>query len=321
MTWSDDEGGTWSDPASPFVPPNVEGRPGLFRAGYITSLGGKKVVVAVAWVDYSNPSLPFFNETTEGLLDTRIFFSFSEDGGGTWSSPELMDTAPFPPPTPLTGPVLLLPDGRWACQFELNKRYDDLSPWRHSSVLMYSDDGGKTWPEHARVSDDPDLRYFYWDQRPAVLADGRILDVFWTFDRKKAVYLNIHARESLDQGRTWSAMWDTGAPGQAAPPLSLPDGRVVMVYVDRTAAPVIKLRVSEDHGKTWPEETEFVIYESVISSQTRHKESMQDAWAEMFKFSVGLPATAATGDGDILVVYYAGQETEHTGIEWARLRA
>ena len=47
---------------------------------------------------------------------------------------------------------------------------------------------------------------------------------------------------------------------------------------------------------------------------------MADAWTEMGKFSVGLPATAALPDGDVLVVYYAGRETDRTDIEWARLR-
>jgi hypothetical protein len=48
---------------------------------------------------------------------------------------------------------------------------------------------------------------------------------------------------------------------------------------------------------------------------------MQDAWAEMSKFSIGLPATCALKNGDILVVYYAGPEVDCTDIKWARIRA
>jgi len=47
---------------------------------------------------------------------------------------------------------------------------------------------------------------------------------------------------------------------------------------------------------------------------------MQDAWAEMAKFSIGLPSTAFLQNGDILVVYYAGPETDQTDIHWARVR-
>ncbi|MBI4025498.1 MAG: hypothetical protein HY360_10995 [Verrucomicrobia bacterium] len=161
--------------------------------------------------------------------------------------------------------------------------------------------------------------FFYWDQRPGVLANGRILDAFWTFDRKTAVYLNIHARESRDNGRTWSEMWDAGIPGQPAPPVSLPDGRIALVYMDRTKAPALKLRLSSDGGRSWPKETEMVLYEAKLPTQTWDKKSMQDAWSEMGKFSVGLPATATTRNGDVLIVYYAGTHTNQTGIEWVRV--
>ena len=47
---------------------------------------------------------------------------------------------------------------------------------------------------------------------------------------------------------------------------------------------------------------------------------MQDAWAEMYQFSVGLPAAAPLGDGNALIVYYAGPETDRTSIRWAVVR-
>ena len=164
-----------------------------------------------------------------------------------------------------------------------------------------------------------DTRIFYWDQRPGILADGWILDLFWTYDNQAAVYLNILARESLDHGRTWSELWDTGVPGQPALPISLPDGRIAMVYVDRTGAPVIKMRISSDLGRTWLDSTEIVLYQTSPMSQTWEKKSMQDAWAEMAKFSVGLPATALLKNGDVLVVYYAGPDTDQTDIKWVRI--
>lgn len=318
---SDDKGGTWSTPFVPFAPPNVEGKPGLFRTACLTSLGGDEVLAALCWVDHSDSDADFFNEETQGLLDTRIFFSRSHDGGQTWSTPELMETAPFKVPTPLTGPVLLLPTGEWICQFETNKPYNDLSEWRHSSVVMFSRDQGKTWPEYSLASLVGDDRIFYWDQRPGLLPDGRILNLFWTYDNASATYLNIHASQSEDEGRTWSELLDTNIPGQPAPPVGLGDGRIAMVYVDREAAPTIKLRVSADNGLSWPEETEEVLYELQRNTQTEQKGSMQDAWSEMGKFSLGLPIAAALHNGDVLVTFYAGPHTDQTNIHWMRLRA
>ena len=328
LSWSDNQGKSWSEPIAPFTPLSVNGKLGTFRGVGLTSLGGNRVLktrentrvlAALCWVDHSDPSLPFFNEETEGLLDSRIFLARSDDGGVTWSKPEIVDTTPFNIPTPITEPVLLLPDERWACQFELNKTYYDTAVWRHSSVMLFSSDHGTTWPEHTIISHDPENRIFYWDQRPALLVDGTLLDLFWTYDNHQATYLNIHARQSKDSGRTWSEIWNTGVPGQPAPPVSLKDGRIAMVYVDRTSAPVIKVRVSQDLGQTWPVETENLIYQKETVSQTQRKKRMQDAWQEMGKFSVGLPNTASLPDGGFLVVYYAGPETDCTDIQWTRL--
>jgi hypothetical protein len=320
LTWSDDQGQTWSPLLEPFIPPVIDGKPGILRAVYPTALGGNRVLAIVMWTDHSDPSLPLFNEQTEGILDCKLFLSISEDGGETWGELWQIDSSPLNVPLAVTGPVLVLDNGDWACQFELNKHYYDTSVWRHSSVLMFSKDQGKTWPEYTIASNDPENRVFYWDQRPGVLADGTILDTFWSYDNVAAKYLNIHARESRDNGRTFSEMWDTGLPDQPAPPVSLPDGRIALVYVDRTATPVIKVRTSSDGGRTWPASTELILQEANSASQTWDKGKMQDAWAEMGKFSLGLPATALMPNADVLVVYYSGPQTDHTSVLWVRLR-
>ena len=202
----------------------------------------------------------------------------------------------------------LLVPVRWAPKGSVEWR-----PYIYNTAI-YSDDRGKTWQTAA-----PFPVNGTGEAALAELSDGRILDVFWTFDRVSAKYLNIHARESLDNGRTWSDMWDTGVPGQPAPPVSLPNGRIAMVYVDRTAEPKIKVRVSSDRGRSWPDETEGVIHDSELDSQTWNKGSMQDAWAEMGKFSLGLPVTAGLEDGGLLVAYYSGPHQDATNVEWARL--
>lgn len=320
ISFSDDEGKTWSEPFAPFSAKPVYGKPGVFRGVQLTSLGAKSVLAYLYWVESSDMSLPFFNEKTEGLLDSKLFLSRSDDGGITWLEPEWIDTIPITVPTPFTGPILVLPNGDWALQIELNKHYYDTTAWRHASVLMFSKDKGRTWKEYSVTSNDPENKIFYWDQRPGILSDGTILDVFWTYDNKNAKYLNVHARESKDNARTWSALWDTGLPGQPAAPVSLSDGRIALVYVDREGAPVIKCRTSKDNGRTWQKDTEIIVYEKELKTQTEKKGRMQDAWSEMGKFSIGLPATTLLGNGDILVAYYAGDEMNVTDIHWTRLR-
>jgi hypothetical protein len=314
VCWSDDEGKSWSPPIEPFLPAVHAGKPGLFRGGYCTELPDNRLAIVLCWVDHSNPELPFYNEETEGLLDTKIFLSFSADEGETWETPVRVDTAPFTVPTPITGPILVHED-EWILQLELNKHYYETEKWLHSSVLMFSRDQGASWPDYHVVSHDPEV--FYWDQRPGIMRDGSILDLFWTFDNKAAVYRNIHSRRSPDGGHSWEELIDTGVPGQPAQPVDLVWGEnlCVMVYIDRTAAPTVKLCFSRDKGATWTHEQ--VLYEHRTSaSQQYKKDSMNEAWEEMGKFSVGLPCTAKTRSGDLLVSFYAGDTTNHTGIHW-----
>lgn len=186
-------------------------------------------------------------------------------------------------------------------------------------MLLLSHDRGLTWPEHIVTSDDPTRRIFYWDQRAAVVGDGELLDLFWTFDRAAGEYLNIHARRSTNCGLDWSPMWDTGVPGQPAQPVRLADGRLAMVYVDRTDSPVIKLRTSDDQGRQLPPDTELTLFAQHDERGFSHPGDMQTAWDEMYDFALGLPATALLPDGDLLVVFYAGQSGDKTSIHWVRL--
>ena len=106
VTWSDDGGRSWHEPIEPFDPIAVDGKPGLMRFAALTALDHRRVMAAICWVDHSQPALPYFNEKTEGLLDTRIFLSESMDAGESWGPLRLMNTSPFNVPVPLTGPIL-----------------------------------------------------------------------------------------------------------------------------------------------------------------------------------------------------------------------
>jgi len=93
-----------------------------------------------------------------------------------------------------------------------------------------------------------------------------------------------------------------------------------MAYVDRSGHPEIKIRISSDFGRTFPAETECTVYALNTDRQSEKQNSVQDTWAEMEKFSLGLPVTAVLPGGDILVLFYAGYETDFTDVRWARVR-
>jgi hypothetical protein len=335
VTRSDDRGKTWSGPVEVAGPASVGGRPGTWRAVAMAPLGGADVLATLCWEDHTDPLVPMFNEQTEGLVDMKLFIATSNDGGNSFSQPRRVHTGQYDDvPTPITGSPLVLPNGTWAVPFEVNKHYRDERPWQHVSALAFTPDRGRTWSaDAAEVHTDPDRRIFCWDQRLSVLPDGSILGMFWTFDRGTDQYLNVHARRSTDGGRSWGELWDTGVAGQPARVVALGDGRLLMTYVDRTGAPAIKCRTSRDGGRTWPAESELLVHtRQRVRSQTWDKRSMQDAWAEMSAFSLGIPdavalapATAGGGGGgagnEALLVFYSGDHPDLTDIRWARVRA
>jgi Neuraminidase (sialidase) len=316
MTWSDDKGKTWIKPFDPVKLPDINGVPGQKRIIYFLSLGGSRVLMLSNWVDSSDTSKPYYDPDTESLKDTRIFISFSEDNGETWSDPELMSTYPVNDPVPLTGPPFILKDGTIVCQFEINKHIGDKSKWVHKSAMIFSNDGGHSWGNVVKVTEEPGM--YYWDQRPNVLSDGiTIVDFFWTLDGMRQQYLNIHARKSRDGGKTWGDLWDTGIYGQPGQPVDIGDGRIATIEIDRSVRPIITMRTSHDTGRTYDDA--LVIYDSDQKKQDSRSISMNEAWNEMAKFSVGHPNLLRLGENEILAYYYAGHHTDNTNIEFVRI--
>ena len=319
LATSDDGGATWRELDPPMTDTSFEGVPGSIQMTNVSEVAPGRVLAVVGWIDRTRGDVPLFNPETEGLLPCKNLLYESFDGGATWSFLTVADTAPFERQTITTGPVLPVAPGVLAAFYETNKEYDDPRPWFHQSVVKFSHDGGLTWPEHAVVAADPTGQVFYWDQRTTVLRDNVLLTFLWTYDRTVKKDLPIHWTGSDDGGRTWSAPRDTGITGQVAYPAALADGRIVLAYVDRYHSHSIRVRLSADEGRSW-EPDELVLWPSDAAgaAEQRHGNGMADYLQSMAQWTFGLPVTAALPDGQVFVVYYAGDPRSQS-IHWARL--
>lgn len=317
LCWSDDEGLTWSTPEEPVILPDIGGIPGQSRIAYTLPLANKSILMVLNWVDCSDTKLPYYDPVEETLKDTRIFYCFSNDEGLTWSDPQLMQMEGINDPVPLTGPPLLLQDGTIACQFEINKSIGDTTKWVHKSAMIFSEDGGHTWGRPVIITNEPDR--YYWDQRPQVLGDGQsILNFFWTLDGKANQYINIHASLSKDGGKQWNPLWDTGIYGQPGQPAVLDDGRLATIEINRSVQPVISVRIMQDPCDI-AAAVSYVIYNAPLPAQDSVSMTMNEAWDEMVKFSVGHPNLISLGNNELLAYYYAGEHADKTNIEFVRI--
>lgn len=306
---SRDSGKTWSNAIEFFQPPIVDGKPTTLRTIYFVEVDASNLLAVLNAVDATLEELPYYNEKTEGLKDTYIMVSHSSDGGKTWSEMQRVQVEAFYDlPLPLTGAPFITSDGRVGIQFEVNKPYYETEYWVHHSAIVYSEDGGYTWGNEVIVTDNPTV--YYWDQRVDVLNDGTIADIFWTFDRDKGDYVNIHYCQSNDGGRTFGPMIDTGLSGQPGNVINGKNDTLITVYINRDSVPEIRLAESHDHGETWQDVLSVFTYGRNVKG--KQNSGMNDVWAEMALFSIGHPFMKRMQDGTIWVYFYNGPATDRT---------
>lgn len=306
---SKDGGKTFGEPFEMFAPPVVNGKPSTLRTLYYAEVTPGHLLAVMSAVDATMEDLPYYNEETEGLKDTYILVSHSFDGAKTWSPLTRVQVQTFyDMPLPLTGAPFLTADGRIGIQFEVNKPYYETKYWVHHSAAVFSADGGQTWGEETVITDNPDV--YYWDQRIEALADGRIVDIFWTFDRTKGDYVNIHQCISTDGGRSFGPLSDTGLVGQPGNVVDGKNGDLLAIYINRDSAPVIRLAKSTDGGNTWSDA--LTVFDYGANTKGKANAGMNDVWSEMAAFSVGHPFLKRMQDGTLWAYFYSGPSTHRT---------
>ena len=315
---SDDGGRTWSAPWRPFEPTTLNGKLGTLKLCYLTELSPGRLLAAAMWIDRTSyPGQPLFSAETEGCLPMEILLAESNDEGRSWSAWRHVAMPADIGPASLTSPILKLANGDLAMSIESNKEYEDRGKWYQKVVFFHSADQGVTWGEPVVAGQDPTGRIFNWDLRCCVAPDGRIATFAWTYDTAMTTYLNIHRRLSDDHGHTWSPPADLGITDQAGHPAVLPDGRIVLAWVDRFGSHAIKARLATTVDAPFAPDSEVVVY--THGSAAKRDDNTGDLLAEMGAWSFGLPAATALPDGDVLVVYYAG-DNGAMDLHWARLQ-
>jgi hypothetical protein len=317
---SGDGGRVWEGPQQLAFEQAIDGARGTLKVCYLSELAPGRLIAAAMWVDRQTyADLPLFNPETEGCLPMHILLADSADGGGSWSAWRRVALPADIGPASLTSPVLRLADGTLALSVETNKHYHDATPWLQRVVVLHSRDNGQSWGAPITAGQDPSGRIFNWDQRLGLAPDGRVGAFVWTYDSATGSYRNVHRRLSGDGGVSWTVAEDLGFPDQAGRPAILPDGRVLLPWVDRFGSRSIRARVAPAIDAPFDPASEVVLYELPGAASRDGGDSTGALLADMSIWTFGLPFAERLPDDDVLVVYYAGDGAT-LDIRFARLR-
>ena len=297
----------------------LDGVPGETRGFQLAELEPGVITASVLWTDRSDPSKPWVNQATQGLLPMRNYHVTSRDGGITWSAPRPVDL-PHPSAS-TTGPLIALPGAVLAQPFEHWKSYDDPSIGRPRALLRFSRDRGATWPDEAVVAADATNCLYYWDQRLAVHPDsGRLVAMFCTFDHEANHDVPIHIAWGSPDGRHWTTPEATSLDGQHCQPVALGGDVLAAAYSHRRNPPGVRLALSRDFGRTWNPAEEIEVYGSGAGDEPNATGATtgKDYWNAMGAWQFGHPRAIALPYGQVFVVFYAGEGATRSA-RWARV--
>jgi len=198
----------------------------------------------------------------------------SEDYGVTWCEPiRVPISAPHGPSLCKDGSLIYL--GKALYDENGNTTYND------GDICAYkSTDHGYTWERISTLSIPEGLNIGDFHEPHAIeLSNGKIIGMLRSHNGTPSLYQT----ESLDGGKTWSEIHQTGFYGYPAHLLEHSSGAVVCVYGKRYAPCGEYAAVSYDKGVTW--EDEYLVSPSKNGD-------------------MGYPASVELSDGSILTVYY-----------------
>ena len=295
--------------------------PGEVKTLSLVETGPGVLTATGLWVDRSDSSLPFVNPRNQGILPMRIFHSTSTDGGRTWSPRRRMDVRPHRGASPVTEAAMTLPNGVLAQPYETWKDYHDDGPPDQGAYLRLSHDGAKTWPRFATMAKHPTRGKYFWDVRIARHPEsGRHVGTYWTHDPTLGTDIDIHISWGSPDGMSWTEPVGTGISGQHCMPIPLGGDDVLFVYPDRRKINGIGASLSSDFGETWDAAPQLTVYHSAEGAESGAlgKRSQRELWDDMGAWRFGHPRAVVLPNGEVLVVFYAG-DGEFLDVRWARI--
>lgn len=305
---STDGGMRWSEPAVVFDGLRGEAPESVHTVGVVCQLCNGDALAIFKTVAAVAPDAYIFSE--EGRrLRTQLYFVRSFDGGQTWPKVEPKELLGGPRDTYIGSQPVLLPSGELFIPVEATGEHKQ----QFAMGTIASADGA-TLSRLFTCAKDESGEIGYGDPRLALLPDGRIVMLLWTYRNATEETLLVHRCVSLDSGRSWGAPLSCGVRSQIMYPLALDDRRMIAASNVRTPPAGIYLWYSSDGGERWTTHEPIHMWDARQEkiSATRaaavgpaSPESTGRIWNALPGFTFGTPELVPLGDDECLLLYYA----------------
>lgn len=305
ISFSDDEGKTWSEPKKMFDKSEFE-TPITDYTKITTLPDGRLLALGYAYIR-ENEEFPIGNPETGGLLDDFVFYSISEDSGNTWSKLNKIDCS-WGPHIEASAPLTVLSDGSWITPITGFPKWNGEMTGKMCGRALISKDQGKTWNDDAICMDfDPEPVTCY-EQRMCQLESGTIVCIGWNENTKTGERLPNHFTYSEDGGKTWSKAESTGIKGQASSVCAIGGEKLLALHSMRrdTDEPGILGCIIDFSEKKWN------ITEQKILWQPQTPMLKNAKMAEIFSFlKFGQPSAYLIDEKTVMLTHWCSEDGQY----------
>ncbi len=308
---SSDGGKSWSEQIVIFDGTDRV-KPESVHAGVVCQVSDGSVLAIFTTVESLKEGTFVFS--AEGKKQPQhLYISRSGDGGKTWSAPTEHRLRGGPRNIYIGSRPLVLQDGTLVLPVEgINEREEEIL------FVTLSSDGGRTLPPLITTTYDKAGKYGYGDTRLALLPDGKILMLVWTWLYKTEQTQNVHRCLSADGGVSWSPPESTNVRCQVMSPIHYKDDITIAVSNVRwPPAPGIHLMFSRDGGLNWNGDSPVHMWDGVGEKMLGSEVTIADmqmnraeekVWEALKGFTFGTPDLIRMENDLFLLTYYATKD-------------
>ncbi len=253
-----------------------------------------------------------FNRQNLGLVPMDLFVISSDDLGRTWSEPRIVQPPIASPAWEASHAPLELDGGRIGIPLSTWRGWDGDLSCGQQSVVIFSEDGGATWPRYSRTFDGRLTGFIHWEQC-VIERDGDLLAVAWEYDSREEKSRPSVFSTGVGFPPSFAPAAPTGFLGETCEILALDDWSVLAVY-RRADQPGLWATIAHVRDGVWRNQLSLPLWTgsgSRMASASNGADGLSD-----LKF--GSPSMKMLPDGSILVVFWC-HEDGVSNIRWIKL--